>query len=275
MQGNLDISAPPIATPLGVTKGGTGTTTQFTIGSVVFAGTNGVYTQDNTNFFWDDSNDFLRVPKIVGGTATTDDLILQSTTGNAASGSWIFFKVGNNGGTTAMEINHLGQIGIGTTGVVLVDKPLTIYGAGSDIGYILECRSSDSGGAYLQMKTGTSANAQAGFSWYQATNNVEWRMAVLGNGGNSIRWGTASSQELFFFETDGRMSFGGRASASFPGFKRSSAELQLRLSDDSDYAVFGAKSYKANGTAGATAGPFTTITSITVVGGIVTAISGS
>ena len=38
---------------LPVLMGGTGTSTKFTPGSVVFAGVGGVYTQDNTNFLWD------------------------------------------------------------------------------------------------------------------------------------------------------------------------------------------------------------------------------
>jgi len=41
---------------LGVANGGTGTATTFTEGSIVFAGTSGVYTQDNSNLFWDDAN---------------------------------------------------------------------------------------------------------------------------------------------------------------------------------------------------------------------------
>ncbi len=41
---------------LAVTAGGTGTSTQFTPGSVVFAGPSGVYSQDNANFFWDDAS---------------------------------------------------------------------------------------------------------------------------------------------------------------------------------------------------------------------------
>ena len=48
-----------------VGNGGTGTTTAFTAGSVVFAGASGVYSQDNSNLFWDDSNNRLGV-----GTAT-------------------------------------------------------------------------------------------------------------------------------------------------------------------------------------------------------------
>lgn len=41
---------------LGVGNGGTGTATTFTAGSVVFAGASGVYSQNNSNLFWDNSN---------------------------------------------------------------------------------------------------------------------------------------------------------------------------------------------------------------------------
>jgi hypothetical protein len=50
---------------LPVANGGTGTSTAFTTGSVVFAGSSGTYTQDNANFFWDDTNNRLGI-----GTAT-------------------------------------------------------------------------------------------------------------------------------------------------------------------------------------------------------------
>lgn len=46
---------------IGVGYGGTGTATAFTAGSVVFAGTSGVYSQNNTNFFWDNTNSRLGV----------------------------------------------------------------------------------------------------------------------------------------------------------------------------------------------------------------------
>jgi hypothetical protein len=39
-----------------VGRGGTGTTTSFTQGSVVYAGASGVYSQDNSNLFWDGTN---------------------------------------------------------------------------------------------------------------------------------------------------------------------------------------------------------------------------
>jgi len=59
---------------LGVGNGGTGTATAFTAGSVVFAGSSGIYSQDNTNFYWDDTNNSLGL-----GTATPVSLLeLQS-----------------------------------------------------------------------------------------------------------------------------------------------------------------------------------------------------
>lgn len=50
-----------MAGTLGVSNGGTGTTTAFTAGSVVFAGASGVYTQDNANLFWDNSANRLGI----------------------------------------------------------------------------------------------------------------------------------------------------------------------------------------------------------------------
>jgi hypothetical protein len=67
---------------LGVGAGGTGSTTTFTQGSVVFSGASGVYSQDNSKFFWDDTNYRLGV-----GTATpSKDL---SFGGAAARQIWV------------------------------------------------------------------------------------------------------------------------------------------------------------------------------------------
>lgn len=46
-------------------RGGTGTGTSFTAGSVIFSGVSGVYSQDNSNLFYDNTNKFLGI-----GTAT-------------------------------------------------------------------------------------------------------------------------------------------------------------------------------------------------------------
>ncbi len=56
-------AAAPTWGPVGIAAGGTGTTTAFTQGSVVFAGAGGVYTQNNASFFWDNTNFRLGVGK--------------------------------------------------------------------------------------------------------------------------------------------------------------------------------------------------------------------
>lgn len=46
---------------LAVARGGTGTGTTFTAGSVIFAGASGVYSQNNAQFFWDNTNNRLGI----------------------------------------------------------------------------------------------------------------------------------------------------------------------------------------------------------------------
>jgi len=41
---------------LGISRGGTGTSAAFSAGSVLFAGSDGVYSQNNPGFFWDNAN---------------------------------------------------------------------------------------------------------------------------------------------------------------------------------------------------------------------------
>jgi hypothetical protein len=68
-----------ISGTLGVSNGGTGTATAFTTGSVVFAGASGVYSQNNSQLFWDNTNNRLGV-----GTATPGSSI-ETTAAVAAA----------------------------------------------------------------------------------------------------------------------------------------------------------------------------------------------
>ncbi len=52
---------------------------------------------------------------LIGGTATTDDLTLQTTSGVGATGADMHFLTGNNGATEAMTILNNGNVGIGTS----------------------------------------------------------------------------------------------------------------------------------------------------------------
>lgn len=96
---------------IGVANGGTGTTTAFTSGAVVFAGASGVYSQDPTQLFWDNTNNRLGIGtsspsqtlsvsgnSIVTGTSYFADSqyysLISGTTAymNFGSGAWIEYQ---------------------------------------------------------------------------------------------------------------------------------------------------------------------------------------
>jgi hypothetical protein len=113
---------------LPVANGGTGTSTSFTTGSIVFAGTSGVYSQDNTNLFWDDTNNRLGVGTPTPG-ATFDvagNIRMSAGLPNIElnnGGPMVYAPVGNTlsfatgGGPSAPQekfrIGSSGQWGIG------------------------------------------------------------------------------------------------------------------------------------------------------------------
>lgn len=86
-----------LAGTLGVANGGTGTSTAFTAGSVVFAGASGVYSQKNASFFWDNTNNRLGL-----GTASpaTGFHLFNTTarpfTAGNNSATWTFGPSGTN-----------------------------------------------------------------------------------------------------------------------------------------------------------------------------------
>jgi hypothetical protein len=55
----------------------------------------------------------ITVPKVLGGTGTTQSLTFQTTSGVGAAGADHVFKVGNNGATEAMRILNSGFLGVG------------------------------------------------------------------------------------------------------------------------------------------------------------------
>jgi hypothetical protein len=55
LAGSIDLTSKTTGI-LPLANGSTGTGTAFTVGSVVYAGASGAYSQDNSNFFWDAAN---------------------------------------------------------------------------------------------------------------------------------------------------------------------------------------------------------------------------
>ena len=107
---------------LPVANGGTGTATAFTSGSVVFAGASGVYSQDNSNLFWDDTNNRLGVrtatPAVSLAVSATDAILVPvGTTGERPTGATGYLRF--NSTTISFEGYNgtaWGSIGGGATG---------------------------------------------------------------------------------------------------------------------------------------------------------------
>ena len=98
--------APSTGGTLGVINGGTGTSTQFTQGSVVFAGASGAYSQNNANFFWDNTNARLGIgttsPDKALTVVGTEQVIKAVGSGNigisvsTTGGGVPYFNIGGN-----------------------------------------------------------------------------------------------------------------------------------------------------------------------------------
>jgi hypothetical protein len=114
--------------PVAVANGGTGTTTTFTQGSVVFAGASGVYSQDNSNFFWDGTNHLLGVGlaspsyQIHNLQTATSTIYIDAATNAKTNGTStlnVYSKAASNG-TKSIYINS-NAAGYGDTHGVNID----------------------------------------------------------------------------------------------------------------------------------------------------------
>lgn len=100
-------------TGAGVT-GVTGPAPTGASGDVVFLTASQVAGVDTGVFNYQSSA--LKIPKIIGGTSTTQPLSYQTTTGIGASGADHIFLVGNNGATEAMRITNASVTAVQSAG---------------------------------------------------------------------------------------------------------------------------------------------------------------
>lgn len=155
-----------LTTALPVTSGGTGTGTAFTLGSVVFAGVSGNYTQNNAKFLWDNTNNRLGI-----GTATpayaldvTGDVRVTSTMGvgvTPSAGITVYARAGttgtpfyaDNGSNSGFTV----KFASGTTSVGNdFNGPLIFLTNNADVGRF------DTSGNLLVGTTNSSASAGVG-----------------------------------------------------------------------------------------------------------------
>ncbi|MBS0243497.1 MAG: hypothetical protein JSS20_15065, partial [Proteobacteria bacterium] len=177
---------------VGVAYGGTGTTTQFTLGSIVFAGASGVYTQDNSNFFYDNSNHRLGI-----GTSTLTQAL--TVNGNVdIFGTGAYLSEIANAGTTGTTLNKLAKltgapstaVAIGTSdtsGVVgvVVGNAGTTGNAQIAVGGIANCvfENATVAGDYVQPGTSTAGACHDAGSTFPTSGQVIGRVLATGSAG--------------------------------------------------------------------------------------------
>ena len=158
-----------IASSIGVAQGGTGTTTQFTPGSVVFAGASGVYGQDNSNFFWDDSSNRLGI-----GTSS------PVATLHVAGSSTVF---GTGEGGTPADFTFRGAAGSGSNiagGDIYFDAS-NGTGAGGSGDFIFRTAASIGGGGITFDATSTSySSGTSSLSWSHTVGSNDSRLLIVG-----------------------------------------------------------------------------------------------
>ena len=164
--------------PLGVTSGGTGTSTAIAAGSVIFSGTSCVYSSNNGSFFWDNStqrlglgtntpNRRLELAGLTGGPA----LRLTNTNGNSGieilttstKYSWLLGAQYN--------IDQTFEITSSTTnGGTTFSTPLfTISGSSGDIGFRVGnlIQGTAAKGINFTANTGAAGKTSQLLNWYE------------------------------------------------------------------------------------------------------------
>jgi hypothetical protein len=126
---------------VGVVYGGTGTGTQFTAGSVVFAGASGVYSQNNSELFWDSANTRL-------GVGTSSPTFKLDVNG---SDNGISINVRNPSGTDRLGFGYVSSAPINniTQAQVLAD--------GVDGSLLLSSRTNTASGIKFYTNSATTA----------------------------------------------------------------------------------------------------------------------
>ncbi|QQG46363.1 MAG: DUF5011 domain-containing protein [Candidatus Niyogibacteria bacterium] len=110
---NGSILTATYASSTALTVSGTASTTNqvfsaMTSGSVLFAGTGGLLSQDNSNLFWDDTNNRL-------GIASTTPWGLLSLNPNALGAGIPSFVIASSSNAAYFIIDNGGQVGVGTS----------------------------------------------------------------------------------------------------------------------------------------------------------------
>ena len=146
-------------TAIDVTHGGTGSTTQFTQGSLVFAGASGIYDQNNANLYWDNTNNYFRLgagaQQFSMGVDVTDSNKFKIFNGDGIAGTSAF-SIDTSGVTSIASLSMGTQEFAADSGIInWIDMAVTTDSA---VGVVNSYTASLDGNAMLTMY-GTSDGA--------------------------------------------------------------------------------------------------------------------
>lgn len=200
---------------VGTAYGGTGTGTAFTAGSVVFAGTGGVYSQANSQLFWDATNNRLGLgtasPSKKLEVAGSDAIIHGHTVGRGGgsissnvafgpgalaseTGAGSNVAIGNNALTAQNITTGSGaNVAVGTSALAAVTTGTGNIGIGSSAGltFTTGVNNIAIGRSALQSATAASTmNVAIGFNTLNGGSESSFNVAV---GGRAMRANTTGT----------------------------------------------------------------------------------
>ena len=211
------------------TNGGTGTSTAFTAGSVVFAGASGVYSQNNANFFWDNTNTRLGI-------------LTNSPQFGLDVRSSVYISGGNASGTFPSFAS-----------VVTIGGLMTLWnGAPTPAGEVdfISLPGIGGGGGFYFGQSNSAGTAVTGLLRLDAAGKITlatWNATTIGTayGGTGLTSFTAN--QVFYASSTSAV--GQSANLTFNGTTLTANTLNLTTALGTSYGGTGLSSFTANGIA--------------------------